>query len=199
MPHERAESVRPRVVSRDLAVLSPWVTLETISVAALRSDSSTDVYHALRQPDYVNVLVMTPAGGIVLVRQFRPVIGEWTLELPGGLREADESPDETVRREVREETGFVPTRVVPLVTGFADVGRLTNRFFGFFALAERGSSAAERGITTIVATGDELRAHAASGRLASQNQMGLLYLAAIHPQVREVCRDCGLPGVPWLG
>ena len=94
-----------------------------------------EIYHALRVQDYVHVLVMTPHGKMILVRQFRPVIGEWTLELPGGLRELDESPSETVTRELKEETGFQAMRIVPLIAGFADVGRLTNRFFGFFALA----------------------------------------------------------------
>src|SRR5690349_6796879 len=114
MTTDQPNPASPRVVSRELSVLSPWVTLEAVTVAGLQSETSLDVYHALRQPDYVNVLVMTPAGGIVLVRQFRPVIGDWSLELPGGLREANEAPEETVRREIAEETAFVPTRIVRL-------------------------------------------------------------------------------------
>lgn len=89
-------------------------------------------------------------------------------------------------------------RIVPLIDGYADVGRLTNRFFGFFALATQVTREVEQGITTLIVSGQELREHAASGRIASQNQIGLLYVASIHPDVRRICQDCGLSEVPWL-
>ena len=60
----------------------------------------------VRAPDWVNVLALTPDGTLVLVRQFRFGVDEFSLELPGGVMEAGEDPVAAGLRELREETGF---------------------------------------------------------------------------------------------
>lgn len=57
-------------------------------------------------PDWVNVIALTPDGRIVLVRQFRYGINEFSLEIPGGVMEAGEDPVTGGLRELREETGY---------------------------------------------------------------------------------------------
>ena len=49
---------------------------------------------------------VTPEGKIVLIRQFRPAIGDWIWEIPAGTLEPGESPDECMAREVVEEIGW---------------------------------------------------------------------------------------------
>ncbi|WP_414661262.1 NUDIX hydrolase [Horticoccus sp. 23ND18S-11] len=61
------------------------------------------VIHA---PDWVNVVAVTTDERIVLVRQFRYGIDEFSLEVPGGVMEAGEDPVTAGLRELREETGF---------------------------------------------------------------------------------------------
>jgi 8-oxo-dGTP pyrophosphatase MutT (NUDIX family) len=56
--------------------------------------------------DWVNVVAVTTAGEIVLVRQFRFGIDTFSLEIPGGVMEAGEDPVTAGLRELREETGF---------------------------------------------------------------------------------------------
>lgn len=46
-------------------------------------------YHSLRQTDYVSVLAVTDDGRVPLVRQYRPALEKFTLELSGGLRDGD--------------------------------------------------------------------------------------------------------------
>jgi hypothetical protein len=87
--------------------------------------------------------------------------------------------------------------MVPLIEGNADVGRLCNKFFGFFALADQVADP-EPGMTTVLVNGPTLQAYAATGRIAIPAHIGLLYLAAVHPRVRELCRRCGYLTVPWL-
>jgi 8-oxo-dGTP pyrophosphatase MutT (NUDIX family) len=57
-------------------------------------------------PDWVNVVALTPDEQLVLVRQFRYGIDEFSLEIPGGVMEPGEDPVAAGLRELREETGF---------------------------------------------------------------------------------------------
>ncbi len=43
-------------------------------------------------PDWVNVLAVTPARRLVLVRQFRYGIDDFSLEIPGGVIDSGEDP-----------------------------------------------------------------------------------------------------------
>jgi ADP-ribose pyrophosphatase len=57
-------------------------------------------------PDWVNVVAVTRDDRLVLVRQFRFGIDEFSLEVPGGIIEAGENPVAAGLRELQEETGF---------------------------------------------------------------------------------------------
>lgn len=93
-------------------------------------------YFALKPRDYVTVLAVTAADELVLVRQFRPAIEQWTWELPCGTVDRDEAPDAAMIRELREETGHRPVRLVRLGVLQPDTGRLANRLFAYFAEVE---------------------------------------------------------------
>ncbi|MFN3803892.1 MAG: NUDIX hydrolase [Pyrobaculum sp.] len=47
----------------------------------------------------------------ILVKQFRPALGQWTLEMPAGTLEAGEDPQEAAVREMVEETGYKPLQL----------------------------------------------------------------------------------------
>jgi ADP-ribose pyrophosphatase len=68
-------------------------------------------------PDWVNVLALTPDQRLVLVRQFRYGINEFSLEIPGGVVEPGEDPLAAGLRELREETGFsgAPAKLLGVV------------------------------------------------------------------------------------
>ena len=61
-------------------------------------------------PDWVNVVALTRDERLVLVRQFRYGIDDFSLEIPGGVVEAGEDPVAAGVRELREETGFTGKR-----------------------------------------------------------------------------------------
>jgi ADP-ribose pyrophosphatase len=52
---------------------------------------------------------------VVMVRQYRPALGAYSLEIPAGMRDVEgEDPQSTALRELREETGFTSKDVRPL-------------------------------------------------------------------------------------
>jgi 8-oxo-dGTP pyrophosphatase MutT (NUDIX family) len=76
-------------------------------------DPSRD-YFVVRAPDWINVIPLTDDDRVVMVHQYRVGIEEMTLEIPGGMCDGDEPPAEAARRELREETGYDASEVLPL-------------------------------------------------------------------------------------
>jgi 8-oxo-dGTP pyrophosphatase MutT (NUDIX family) len=91
----------------------------------------------LRLPDWVNVVPITVDGDIVLVRQRRVGTQTDTLEVPGGVVDPGESPEEAALRELREETGGVPARLVPLGVVHPNPALQDNRCHQFLAVGVR--------------------------------------------------------------
>lgn len=84
------------------------------------------------------ILLFDPAkDAVVLVRQFRPaafVNGDpiFMLEVPAGLID-DDQPDEAIRREAMEETGYEVKDVQYLFETYASPGTLTEKVGLFYA------------------------------------------------------------------
>lgn len=74
-----------------------------------RRDRDQD-FVVINPPDWVNVIALTPDHQLVLVRQFRFGINEFSVEIPGGVMDPGEDPIEAGLRELREETGFEGVR-----------------------------------------------------------------------------------------
>jgi 8-oxo-dGTP pyrophosphatase MutT (NUDIX family) len=61
----------------------------------------------VRHPGAVAMVAMTDADAVVLVRQYRPAVDRWLLEIPAGTRDVEGEPTEvTARRELAEEVGL---------------------------------------------------------------------------------------------
>jgi ADP-ribose pyrophosphatase len=60
----------------------------------------------IKHPGAAAVLAFVDKERIVLVKQYRYVIGETTYEIPAGKIDAGETPLECVMRELEEETGY---------------------------------------------------------------------------------------------
>lgn len=69
-------------------------------------DGRTDEYDIKDEGNSACVLALTPDNKIILAKQFRPGPEKVLMELPGGAVNKDEIPEETIKREFLEETGF---------------------------------------------------------------------------------------------
>jgi ADP-ribose pyrophosphatase len=64
-------------------------------------------YSFLHACDWINVVAITRDGHVVMIEQYRAGLHAITLELAGGMVDANEQPLDAGARELREETGFV--------------------------------------------------------------------------------------------
>lgn len=180
MPADHRDQPRqPTVLARTETILSPWVRLVTRTVAV---DGEVGDFHAFAQADYVSVLATDEDGAVVLVRQFRPAVDGWTLELPGGLRDGDEDPASAAARELFEETGFEPVRpLVDLGWLQPDVGRLENRMWCYAAIGARRAPgwSPERGVESVLVRQEVLADAIISGDLRHALHLALIGIAVV--------------------
>ena len=90
-------------------------------------------FYVLESASWVNVIPITPEQEVVLIRQYRHGTREVTLEIPGGIVEPGDSPQEAARRELQEETGYEAAEMVDLGFVHPNPAFLDNRCYTFLA------------------------------------------------------------------
>lgn len=94
-------------------------------------------FRVVEHPGASCAVPVTPEGKIVLIRQFRPAIGEWIWEIPAGTLEPGESPDECMAREVVEEIGWEAESLESLGSILTSPGFSNQRLHMFVARLSR--------------------------------------------------------------
>ena len=87
----------------DVLAVSPWRSVLTDEFR--RADGRQSSYTYLAVPRAVFVVAVTRAHELVLVRQYRHPVRDWTLEVPAGSLEDGESALQAAKRELHEEVG----------------------------------------------------------------------------------------------
>ncbi len=111
----------------------PWLVLRQDHLK-LPNGSEIPAYWISEYPPWVNVVAVTSAREIVLVRQFRPGLADVHFELPAGVVEdADGDLEASARRELAEETGYAGGNWTLLTTLSANPALQTNLTYTFLA------------------------------------------------------------------
>jgi ADP-ribose pyrophosphatase len=97
--------------------------------AIARPDGSITQREVVLHPGAVALVPMVDPDHVCLVRNHRYAIGKTLLEVPAGTIDPDESPDETARRELAEETGYQADRIVRVGEWFVSPGVMNERMF----------------------------------------------------------------------
>lgn len=88
----------------------------------------------LESADSVTVTAVTRSREIILVRQYRFGIRDYSLEIPGGFVDEHEDLQVAAARELREESGYTATRWIYLGWVYANPVFMTARLHNFLAL-----------------------------------------------------------------
>ena len=90
-----------KVISSKVQESFPIFDIRTDQARSPRTNRTHDFY-ILDSADWVNVIPLPPSDEVVLIRQYRHGIRDLTLEIPGGIVEMNDSPEEAARRELRD-------------------------------------------------------------------------------------------------
>jgi ADP-ribose pyrophosphatase len=93
----------------------------------------TSTREFVRHPGAVSILPFLDDKNVILVRQFRYPVGESLLEIPAGRLEPGEDPEETARREMIEEIGYIAGDLKLVSTFFTTPGYTSEVMYLFFA------------------------------------------------------------------
>lgn len=120
------EPIGSRYVYRGRVVTLRLDTLRT-------TDGREIVREVVEHRGAVAIVPRLDAATILLVRQFRPAVGEWLLEIPAGTLERDEEADACAARELEEEIGYRPGRLRRMFTQYMAPGYSSERLHAYVA------------------------------------------------------------------
>lgn len=102
-----------------------------------------DPYYVYDFSTWVGAVPVTRDGKIVLIRQYRHATGEICIEIPGGcVDDTDASPEDAIRRELQEETGYTFDTIEAL--GKISPNPSTNSNYLYMFLARGGVKSGEQ-------------------------------------------------------
>ena len=128
-----------------MSVPRPWELIETEdlqdcrvfrvarSLARSPRTGQEHSFYRIDADDWVNIVPLTAAGEIVMIRQFRHGSREVTLEIPGGIVDPGETPLGAALRELREETGYAAETAEPTGMVNPNPALFGNRVYSFVA------------------------------------------------------------------
>ena len=150
------------------------VRVDTIKTIDGRETTRDIVEHS----ECVAIVAIDSDGKILLVQQYRLPAGKQLLEIPAGGIDGGEEPADAVRREMQEETGYLPNKVNKLGGFYSAPGFCTEYLHLYLATElEPNRMVAEdtNSITVVRISPDEIMELIQSGEICDAKSIaGLL-------------------------
>jgi len=158
-----------KVLSSSYPLKTPWLNIRQ-DECQLPDGSVIDDYYVMEQGDVSGVFAITEDRQVVLNLQYKHGIREVVREIPAGMIDAGETPEQAARRELEEETGYEATNLLLVSTLIASPTTVTNRFFVYLAtdvkLTGEKDSHPREVITNELVSVDEIWKYVEEGKIS---------------------------------
>lgn len=114
-----------------LELKTEWFSVESEKVSPIKSFSEKPFYRFII-PNSVIILTLRKDKKILLIRQYRQSVESYTLELPCGQIDKNESPRKAAIRELYEETGYVCKKINFLGVGKGWLDRAKSNVYLYY-------------------------------------------------------------------
>ena len=109
--------------------------------AVVLSSGRETVREVVEHPDCVAIVAINSEDNVVMVRQFRKPVESVLLEIPAGVIEPGEEPQECALRELEEETGYMAGKMERIGGFYSSPGYSTEFLYLFLATdLQKGST-----------------------------------------------------------
>ena len=138
----------PTAPTGEVVFATPWFQVHSSQPAG-----QAEPYYTIHTLDFAVVVAVDERGRLLLVRQFRPAVGQFTLEPPAGHVDPGETPEQSARKELCEETGYEADTLELIAVLSPSTARYANRSWVYFAsglrLAKNPAHAREAGVEPV--------------------------------------------------
>ena len=121
-----------KILSSTYVHKGPWATLRA-DKCKMPDGRIVPAYFVLEYPNWSNAVAFTEEGKILMVRQYRHAAQIVSLELPGGVIEPGEKPEDAIKRELLEETGYQFDEVEQIAVVYANPATGDNHTYCYIA------------------------------------------------------------------
>ncbi len=104
------------------------VKVSTVEIKDQKYSQREIVIH----PGGACIVAVNKENKIILVKQFRKPIENYTIELPAGKLESNEDPKNCIKRELFEETGYISNELKFIQSFYTSPGFSTERIYIYF-------------------------------------------------------------------
>ena len=138
-------------------------------------------YFTIKMSDSSVILPITPDNKILIIKQYRESLDDFSLELPAGFIDKHEKPIDAAKRELLEETGYKSDNLLYLGIGRLMINR-TNSIQHLFVAkdAMKVSNPKEKNIKVIKITQNKLFDLITKDKFVQLSGQGLILKYLIH-------------------
>ncbi|MFC1515410.1 NUDIX hydrolase [Thermodesulfobacteriota bacterium] len=164
----------PEIIERRKVYETKWFSLEQKTIRF--EPDNEELYYSIREGNHIAVVAEDDKQNILLIRQYRPAIEDYVIELPGGHVEND-NPEQSAHDELIEETGYKANQMKLAGKTIVDSGRNQGYLYCYYGSDLERVGAPSPDIDLLPVTKSEVKEMILNGDLSHSLNLSTVFLA----------------------